>query len=90
MDREGAIGTLFLAVSAAVLLMYSPDLLTTGIILVMCILLSAAYGIGLLPVMQDLRGLRQSQSNLQKAIQVEAQNVWLVIRKNGRFCTEGG
>lgn len=85
MDREGVIGTFFLAVSAAVLLMYSPDLLTTGIIVVMCVLLSAAYGIGLLPVMQDLRGLQQSQSNLQKAIQVDAQNVWLVIRKNETF-----
>lgn len=82
MDRDGVIGTLLLMISGVVLLFYSPDLLTTGIIVVMCILLITAYGIGLLPVMQYLHGLRASERNILKAAGVDAQNVWLVIREN--------
>lgn len=85
MDREGITGTLLLAISAAVLLMYSPDLLTTGIIVVMCVLLLTAYIIGLFPVMQYLRGLRLSQRNMEKAAKVDAQNIWVVIRKMDTF-----
>lgn len=82
MTKEGTLGTVVIIAAGAMLLAFSPDGISMLFVALMMLLILAGYLQGLLPMMRFTNAFRRADGNLEKALSVQADDPWLVVRDN--------
>lgn len=82
MTREGSIWTLLIAAAGALLMAFSPDALSLLFVCLMMAMVLGGFWIGLVPAMRFTNAFRRAGGNIEKAMTVQADDPWLVVKEN--------